>query len=118
TDKEAMRHVAGQLDGIGSNPRLIIRDGVGAILAEQSFAPGEIAGVEAAQELVADWLEQSGRMIDAIGHRVVHGGADFAGPARIDDSVLARITALTPLAPLHQPKNLAPIHAWRRRRPD
>ncbi|GAB2858386.1 acetate kinase [Actinoallomurus bryophytorum] len=43
---------------------------------------------------------------DAIGHRVVHGGADFTGPVRIDDQVEARIRALTELAPLHQPKSL------------
>lgn len=115
---EATRRIAGQLDGIGSTPRLVIKDGDGTKLADQAFAPDEIASVEAAQDLVADWLEQSGEAIDAIGHRVVHGGADFAGPARIDDDVLARIAALTHLAPLHQPKNLAPIRTWRKRRPD
>jgi acetate kinase len=59
-----------------------------------------------------------GGAIAAIGHRVVHGGPDFGTATRIDETVLARIEALTPLAPLHQPKNLAPILAWRRRRPD
>ena len=43
---------------------------------------------------------------DAIGHRVVHGGADFTEPVRIDDEVEARLRALTELAPLHQPKSL------------
>jgi acetate kinase len=115
---QAARRIAGQLDGIGSTPRLVIKDGNGATLTEQIFAPDDISSVESAQELVADWLEQSGAVIEAIGHRVVHGGADFSGPARIDDNVLARIEALTHLAPLHQPKNLAPIRAWRQRRPD
>lgn len=118
------RRVVGLLEGIGSQPRLIIRNGAGETLAEQIFAPETIASVEAAQEIVGDWLEgpsgsaAMGGPLIAIGHRVVHGGADFAGPVRIDDRVLARITALTPLAPLHQPKNLAPILAWQRRRPD
>lgn len=118
------RRVAGQLDGIGSQPRLVIKTGAGNLLKEQSFTTGEIASVETAEELIGAWLEGAeaiaaiGGPLDAVGHRVVHGGADFAGPARIDDPVLARITALTPLAPLHQPKNLAPIHAWRRRQPN
>jgi acetate kinase len=51
---------------------------------------------------------------DAIGHRVVHGGRDFTAPVRIDDNVLARLIALTDLAPLHQPKSLAGIDAVRR----
>lgn len=118
------RRLIGQLDGIGSQPRLVVRDGSGTTLLARDFASAEIAGVEAAEVLVGTWLESPdavraiGGPLAAIGHRVVHGGADFAGPVRIDDAVLARIAALTPLAPLHQPKNLAPIHAWRRRRPD
>jgi acetate kinase len=112
------RCLSGQLDGIGSQPRLSIKDGAGAELVGRGFAPDEIASVEAAQEVVADWLTASGQAIDAIGHRVVHGGADFTGPVRIDAANLDRIAALTPLAPLHQPKNLAPIRGWARRRPD
>ena len=50
---------------------------------------------------------------DAVGHRVVHGGADFAGPVLIDDDVEARIRALTELAPLHQPKSLRGIDTVR-----
>jgi len=46
---------------------------------------------------------------DAVGHRVVHGGADFSSPVRLDDEVEARIRALTELAPLHQPKSLRGI---------
>jgi acetate kinase len=55
---------------------------------------------------------------DAIGHRVVHGGADFTGPVRIDDQVEARIRALTDLAPLHQPKSLHGIDLVRSALPD
>jgi acetate kinase len=112
------RRVSGLFDGIGSQPRLVIKDGDGQVLMQQDFTQAEIASVEAAHERVAEWLARSAQTIDAIGHRVVHGGADFTGPARIDAATLARIEALTPLAPLHQPKNLAPIHAWGKRRPD
>ena len=122
-DDEVERRVAGQLDGIGSNPRLVIKDSAGKILADRNLTTAEAPSVEAAEAITGDWLTGGGMKaiggaLDAIGHRVVHGGADFAGPARIDDAALARIAALTPLAPLHQPKNLAPIHAWRKRQPD
>ena len=55
---------------------------------------------------------------DAVGHRVVHGGADFTDPVRIDDKVEARIRALTELAPLHQPKSLHGIDVIRAALPD
>jgi acetate kinase len=118
------RRVSGLLDGIGSQPRLHIKDGTGATLVDESLATISVPSVEAGEAIVGDWLTGTmaadiiGGPIAAIGHRVVHGGPDFSTAARIDDAVLARITALTHLAPLHQPKNLAPIHAWRQRRPD
>jgi acetate kinase len=64
-----------------------------------------------------DWLSGAlpGLSVVAAGHRVVHGGAKFVRPVRVDASVLEAIEALTDLAPLHQPVNAAPIHAlWRR----
>lgn len=54
---------------------------------------------------------EHGRTIAAVGHRVVHGGAGFAGPARITPEVQAQIETLVPLAPLQQPHNLAGIRA-------
>ncbi len=53
----------------------------------------------------------AGHRIVAVGHRVVHGGTEFAAPVRIDAAVLAKLDALVPLAPLHQPHNLAPVRA-------
>ena len=53
------------------------------------------------------------RAVDAVGHRVVHGGPDFSAPALVDDAVLAAIHTLIPLAPLHNPANLAGIVAAR-----
>jgi acetate kinase len=44
--------------------------------------------------------------IDAVGHRIVHGGVEFTAPTLIDERVTARLEALTDLAPLHQPKSL------------
>lgn len=71
-------------------------------------------------EGLLDWAQsQSGdsRLI-AVGHRVVHGGAEFSDPVEIDAPLLARLDALTTLAPLHQPASLAPIRRIRELRPD
>jgi len=118
------RRVSGLLEGIGSQPRLLVKDGVGATLRNDNLSHTAAPSVEAGEAIVGDWLQSEeaagliGGPISAIGHRVVHGGADFSNAVQIDNAVLARITALTHLAPLHQPKNLAPILAWRQRRPD
>jgi acetate kinase len=56
--------------------------------------------------------------IDAVGHRVVHGGTRFSRPIRLDEQVIAELRALTELAPLHQPKSLAALEALRAILPD
>lgn len=53
----------------------------------------------------------------AVGHRIVHGGVRFTAPVRIDDEVMSAMAALEPLAPLHQPHNLAPIRMIRKLMP-
>ena len=58
-----------------------------------------------------------GNRLVAVGHRVVHGGVDYAAPVRVDDRVLAALAELVPLAPLHQPHNLAAIRAASKRAP-
>lgn len=57
-------------------------------------------------------------LLSAVGHRVVHGGTRFAAPVLIDDDVLDAIRDLTPLAPLHNPANLAGIEVARRLLPE
>ena len=59
-----------------------------------------------------------GRELVAVGHRIVHGGLAFSEPALIDDGVLAAIEGLTPLASLHQPRGLEPVHELRAMRPE
>lgn len=61
---------------------------------------------ETLAEVFDDWDEP-----DAVGHRIVHGGSRFVGPARVDPSVRAALEDLTDLAPLHQPKSLAALDA-------
>ena len=59
-----------------------------------------------------------GRLVEVVGHRVVHGGTDFSAPARVDDVCFKALEDLVPLAPLHQPHNLAGIRAAREAFPD
>ena len=113
------RRFRGQLDGIGTpHPRLQARDRAGQTVADRGYEPDRVTDMHAAQDLIGAWLdEHESGPPDAVGHRVVHGGAEFAAPALIDDGVLAKLEALVPLAPLHQPNNLAPIRSIRARRP-
>jgi len=102
----------GQVEGIGAEPRLLLRDGRGAALAERRF-PAEGfdhgAAVRHLQDALAHHLAT--HAVAAIGHRVVHGGDRPAAAERVDAALLAALAALEPLAPLHQPHNLAPIRA-------
>jgi acetate kinase len=74
---------------------------------------------EQATDFLLEWIEQrmQGRRLAAVGHRVVHGGTRYAAPVRVDAEVLARLEALVPLAPLHQPHNLAAIRRLAALRP-
>ncbi len=103
----------GQIEGIGTAPHLLARDAEGATIAEYSWPEGAALPHETflsfVFELAQDQLD--GDRLAAVGHRVVHGGAQFSAPVLIDDTVLAKLNALSPLAPLHQPHNLAAIRA-------
>jgi acetate kinase len=105
---------AGKIENIGLEPHLIVHNAKGETIAEQRWNKADAATHET---LLADLIDrirnQAGKDLIGVGHRVVHGGRDFAAPVRIDDDVLARLDALSPLAPLHQPHNLAAIRAIR-----
>src|SRR6266540_121702 len=60
------------------------------------------------QAAVAEVIRGFGQ-VDAVGHRIVHGGTEFSGPVLIDPRVVQRLRALTDMAPLHQPKSLAAL---------
>lgn len=66
------------------------------------------AALHAALDILA---EAGGETVHAVSHRIVHGGPDFIAPVIIDAAVRARLEALIPLAPLHQPHNLAAVSA-------
>jgi acetate kinase len=116
-EPELRRLHRGQLDGIGVKPRLRISSGSEEI--DRALPAEQGADLGSAFVTVERWLSRAlgGVPTAAIGHRVVHGGAEFAAPVLIDDAVLAKLEALIPLAPLHQPNNLAPIFEVRRRYP-
>lgn len=108
----------GEIEALGeSQPSFAVRDAEGAPLHQQTFAPG--AGHDTVLATLLDWIDGHmgpGRLV-AVGHRVVHGGNQFASPVIVDEGVLDRLALLTPLAPLHQPHNLAPIRALARLHP-
>ena len=80
----------------------------------EGIGPGGGAAThDAALADVLAQLQQRNLRIDAVGHRIVHGGADFNTPVLIDDDTVARMAALEPLAPLHQPHNVAGVRAAR-----
>ncbi len=112
------RRLKGEIEGIGTNPHLTAEAQDGKSLIDKTWGPAEF-GDAAALDHVLDWLTQElrGEMLSAVGHRVVHGGTRFTAPILVDDAVIAGIEALVPLAPLHQPNNLAPIKILRRRLP-
>jgi len=69
---------------------------------------------------VLGWAEVhlGGDRLAAVGHRIVHGGAEFTQPTRLGATTMAKLEALSPLAPLHQPHNLAAVRAVAKARPD
>jgi acetate kinase len=113
---ELRRSLKGQIEGIGVRPRLIAKQIEGQLPIEEEWPAPEVATVpNALDKLVAFLRERLGTLPTAIGHRVVHGGPDFSEPTAINDAVIERLEKFTPLAPLHQPNNLAPIRAVRAR---
>ncbi len=111
--------VRGQVEGIGTSPHFTLRGAKGEVLDDQTLAGAERDGHEQALGTVLERCQVrlgDARLV-AVGHRVVHGGVQFAAPVQIDDAVLAALEQLTPLAPLHQPHNLAAIRAVQRRAP-
>ena len=108
----------GQIEGIGASPRIIARDADGRTLIDQ--APSTLVHDGAgALEALAVWLRATygGGRVLGVGHRVVHGGARYTGPVIVTGQVLAELHRLIPLAPLHQPHNLAAIEAVSERLP-
>ena len=104
----------GQMEGLGSDPSFQVKDATGRKIDERDEWPrGSTLNHAGALRYILGWLEECASDIEivAAGHRVVHGGLDYDRAVRLDEDVIADLEHLVPLAPLHQPHNLAAIRA-------
>jgi acetate kinase len=108
----------GACEGIGHQGHFVAKDGAGASLTDQQV--NDKTTHEDALALLLRWLDDRFPRDPLVvaGHRVVHGGARYTGPVRIDDAVIAELRRLVPLAPLHQPHHLEAIEALSKLHPD
>ncbi len=108
----------GQVEGIGTSPRLSAKDSLGEILVDEKLDETVRDGHRAIEALAA-WLRSmyGGSRVLGVGHRVVHGGKKYSRPTLVTPEVMADLKELIPLAPLHQPYNLAAIEAVSERLP-
>ena len=107
----------GQAEGLYTSPRFVARDRDNRIIDERHWSDGFRLGHEGALDYLLEHAELGDQRLTAVGHRVVHGGLMYDRPVRIDASVVAALERYVPLAPLHQPHNLAPIRALLERAP-
>ncbi|MCU0894272.1 MAG: acetate/propionate family kinase [Rhodospirillales bacterium] len=111
----------GQLEGIGSDPSFAAKDAAGEVIDEHDEWPrGSDLDHAGAIDFILKRLGEKQPEVEivAAGHRVVHGGLAYDRPVSVDDSVLEALAELIPLAPLHQPHNLAGIRAVAAADPD
>ncbi len=112
--------VRGQAEAIHTSPRFVAKDPDGATVSTHSWGDGHKLGHDGALQHIVEFVR--GRLGDArlagIGHRVVHGGLQYAQPVRVDAAVVKDLAQFVPLAPLHQPHNLTPIRLLLERRPE
>ncbi len=111
----------GQIAGIGTATRFEAWNGAGSAMPEMvNDGAGGLASHGEALSFLLDWLDRNahGHRLVTVGHRVVHGGKDHWGPRRVDRALIAELAVLAPLAPHHQPHNIAAIEAIAQRLPD
>jgi acetate kinase len=108
---------SGLVEMVAEARHIRVHDAAGKVTFEQRWSEPGPFHVDALHRILA-WRRAAFPEVTVIaaGHRVVHGGLDFAGPVVVDDAVMAKLRALVPLAPLHQPYSIAGIeaaqHAW------
>ena len=109
----------GQVEGIRTRPRFRARDAAGGILADQDLG-AEVRDGASALDWLAEWLAScfEHESLAAVGHRVVHGGQRYTLPTLVTPEIVQELRELSPLAPLHQPFNLAAIEAVFERMPE
>lgn len=107
---------SGLIDGLGTDPEFALKDAAGhKILVDHLEGSRYVASHAEALGVALDALRERfpELEISVVGHRVVHGGMAFTDPVKVDDTILASLEKLGPLAPLHQPHNTAGIRACR-----
>jgi acetate kinase len=114
------RLLAGQVDGLGARPSASAVGPDGEAIAPPDLGAAPPSTPSEVLPAVLPWTREriGGRRLAALGHRVVHGGMRHSRPARVTPELLAELEALVPLAPLHEPHNLAPIKMALRLNPD
>jgi acetate kinase len=109
----------GLLDEHEARPRLVVKDPAGEDLFETRRDAPDAAGGHLFADVLGFIEDRLGeRSLRAVGHRIVHGGPDYSGPVALTDDITAKLQALTPLAPLHQPRCLAPVRTFAAIRPE
>jgi acetate kinase len=109
----------GQIEGLYTAARFVAKDPAGATTATRTWDGEGPLGHDGAIRFLLDYLhgELAGYRVRAVGHRVVHGGTDYDRPVRLDSTLVEHLERFIPLAPLHQPHNLAAIRALLLRAP-
>ncbi|SBT06381.1 Acetate kinase [Candidatus Accumulibacter aalborgensis] len=110
----------GQIEGLGTAPRLKVKDGAGERMVDEQWDMSEVATHAQALQRIAGLLRSrfQGSVLAGVGHRVVHGGPEYSAPLLITPAAMTRLETYVPLAPLHQPHNLAAIRAVQEVQPD
>ncbi|MBH5389689.1 acetate/propionate family kinase [Bradyrhizobium diversitatis] len=108
----------GLLDEHEAKPRLVVKGTAGEDLFETRRDAPDADGGHLFADVLGFIEDRFGeRSLRAVGHRIVHGGPDYSGPVALTDDITAKLEALTPLAPLHQPRCLAPVRTFAAIRP-
>ncbi len=110
----------GQVEALGASPHLILCSDAGDKLEDRAAPKSAAHAHESALQHILETLKAHipAMSVEAVGHRVVHGGPRYAEPLRITREVIAELKEFIPLAPLHQPHNLSGIEAAQRSFPD
>src|SRR3954447_9696393 len=117
--EDGAAHFRGQIQSIGLKPSLFVRNQTGETVLERSWPAEGFDHDAATRELLQAVVGLlGGERPVAVGHRVVHGGTEYAAPVRVNGDLLAKLERFVPLAPLHQPHNLAPIRTIAAHAPD
>jgi acetate kinase len=104
----------GQIEGLGTDPNLTVKNGKGDKIVSDAlegdhFVADHDGALRTVLKVVSEHFPQA--RVAAVGHRVVHGGPDFASPVAVSGDLIGRLKSRIPLAPLHQPHNVSGIAA-------